>query len=534
MAASTITSTPLGPDTPLREFFENHYRPKKLRGASYEVIDPFPCAINWLGKFLGRVPKVEDLNFDNVQRLQQYLEERSRGVYTIRRVGRRLGDLWRYAHQLRIATPCRSIPYATGQIRQPRLVEQRGAPRGTFEEYYLTTIRPRLAGKTAGYVGYCDTVVSRFTLFRGVFTSLPELGDRLIDEFRQWLVEIGQTQATATNYCGALRRIVRMIDEKLCRPPMQAWRKRSQSEPPAGSVRHFYLTVYKPLRLIGATDESMEQIELSIDRLNRFAEREVMVSELSDELLAAFMRWLLQSDLAAVSVNSRRGPICAIWRFAKRRGLIGTLPDVPKLRECRPEPDAWSLNELGRVITQCDSRRGMIGDIEESAFLKAIAYLGYYTALRRGTMLRLQPSHLDLKTGLLDVPPQIIKNRRGKRFTIPADALAAMRAIYSAKRKLIFTIPWKHSRPLNRRWDELLKLAGLPIGRRQKFHKLRRTAATMAATKTGIVGAMALLGHSEQYVTERYIDPTKLPGLNISMLLPAPELLAKGQEGGGE
>ena len=92
------------------------------------------------------------------------------------------------------------------------------------------------------------------------------------------------------------------------------------------------------------------------------------------------------------------------------------------------------------------------------------------------------------------------------------------------KKKLIFALPWTSADSLYDKFDCILRRAGMKTGPRDKFHKLRRTAATYAAVKNGIFAAMALLGHSEQYVTERYVDPTKLPGHDLEALLPPPEL----------
>ena len=508
--------------TTLREFLETSYKPQHLADATYHVYDRFPRAINWLARMLGRVPLLSDLTFDTVKQLQAYLERQGKSPYTIRTIGRRLGDIWRHAATLNMAPPCRSVPYVTGKLRQSKAEKSPAAPAGTLERHYMTKLRPSMASKGTTYVEYFDVVISRFTMFRGTFTSLPEINEDLIESFGDWLQAIGQTPKTAENYVGGLRRIVRMIDAELCRPPATAWHKRKQGPAPVGSIRHFYVTAYVPLKMIDAKRGSLINLESTIAKLNEFAGHEVMVAELSDELLAGLMRWTLERGACATTANNRRACLSAIWRFAKRRGLIATLPDVPKLKECRPEPDAWSLEELGRIINACDEQRGRIGNMPKRAFFKALTYLGYYTALRRSSMLNLRCSDFTLKAKLLEVRPETMKNRRGKKFIMPADLLSAVRAIWSSDRDLLLPVPWTNPKPLYRVWDAILRQAGLPTGRRQKFHKLRRTSATAAACKVGIIGAMGLLGHSEHYITERYVDPTKLPGMNVTALLDPP------------
>jgi integrase len=56
------------------------------------------------------------------------------------------------------------------------------------------------------------------------------------------------------------------------------------------------------------------------------------------------------------------------------------------------------------------------------------------------------------------------------------------------------------------------------------LHKLRRSCATAIAAEQGIGAAQSILGHRSMAVTERYIDPTKLPGADFTRVLPALKL----------
>jgi hypothetical protein len=52
------------------------------------------------------------------------------------------------------------------------------------------------------------------------------------------------------------------------------------------------------------------------------------------------------------------------------------------------------------------------------------------------------------------------------------------------------------------------------------MHKMRRTAATLIASKKGVAAASEFLGHSGVEVTKRYIDPSKIPGNDATEILP--------------
>jgi hypothetical protein len=55
-------------------------------------------------------------------------------------------------------------------------------------------------------------------------------------------------------------------------------------------------------------------------------------------------------------------------------------------------------------------------------------------------------------------------------------------------------------------YGKLLKQAGLPSGRRDKFHKIRRSVASWFEVAGG--NATELLGHSGREITRVYLDPT--------------------------
>jgi hypothetical protein len=74
------------------------------------------------------------------------------------------------------------------------------------------------------------------------------------------------------------------------------------------------------------------------------------------------------------------------------------------------------------------------------------------------------------------------------------------------------------------RFRLILKAAGLPHGRRDLFHKVRRTTATLCEIHVGPGSATKQLGHSSARVTEKYIDPAQLPETDITAKIPRPRL----------
>jgi integrase len=82
-------------------------------------------------------------------------------------------------------------------------------------------------------------------------------------------------------------------------------------------------------------------------------------------------------------------------------------------------------------------------------------------------------------------------------------------------------IPWdRHPTYVYNRLKIILKRAGLPHGRKDKFHKVRKTTASYYEAAGG--SAQRLLDHSSPAVTRRYLDPRI-----VSPGVPAPSVLPK-------
>lgn len=295
--------------------------------------------------------------------------------------------------------------------------------------------------------------------------------------------------------------------------------------PPAdGSVWAFFEEHYRPQRMIGCAQVSIEDVRRTFRRLRDHYGRDILLEEQTDALAAEHLAWLLDSGMRAVTVNNHRATWFAVWRMAAERGLADREPKVRKLPEELDEPDAWSEEEASRIVAATDvlSDWRPICGIPADRYLRAFLLVAWWAGLRRSSLFKLRVSDVDLQTGWLHVPGTSMKNRRGRRYRLGTDAIEAIRAICTPERELLF--PWEA--PIDgiyNYFDELLRVAQIaPSTRRSntKLHKWRRTVATCVAVEAGIEAASTLLNHSGAEVTRRYIDPTKLAGNDATQILP--------------
>jgi integrase len=151
----------------------------------------------------------------------------------------------------------------------------------------------------------------------------------------------------------------------------------------------------------------------------------------------------------------------------------------------------------------------------------AMLLVAYDTALRQRTLLAIRRGDIDLAGGLLYVDGATTKTLKGQAFRLSGDTLAAIRAMWEPPRELLFgdvkrRLQYKH-------FDSLIEAAGVRVHRRaslRKFHALRRSTATLVAAAAGVGAASSLLGHSDVYVTRRYVDPTAVQ-LDVTKILPS-------------
>jgi integrase len=236
------------------------------------------------------------------------------------------------------------------------------------------------------------------------------------------------------------------------------------------------------------------------------------------------MVWTMAAGFSAATANRHRATLCAIWRFARRKRWIATEPlDVDKIRIKKRVPDAWSIDQLGRILEACAAQQGRVCGIPASRWWVAFVLNLYDTGLRVGAALAARTEHLDPASGFLFVPAEAQKQKSDQVFHLHPQTLAAIAETRPADRDLLFPCSYNRHGLLDA-YREILRQAGLPCDRRSLFHKLRRTSATFVADALGEEAAMKHLDHSCMAVTKAYLDPTKIRRtVRASDVLPRPD-----------
>ena len=262
---------------------------------------------------------------------------------------------------------------------------------------------------------------------------------------------------------------------------------------------------YLPLRLRGKSKESARLHRHAIRTLAKFLGRQPTTADFTDETISRLMHWGRQRGLAAPSVNRWRNTLLAQWRFAARKGYVSQWPDVEPDNEPEIVPLAWMEDERARLFAACRAQQGWIDGVRADLWWTALNLVIYDTAERVGAVLQLPWQAVDLENGWVTFAAETRKGgRKARMFRIHPETVEILKLILVPVRELVF--PWQRSLSLLwTRYGRLLKSAGLPHGRRDKFHRMRRTTASLYKAAGG--DPQELLGHSSRRTTDRYLDP---------------------------
>jgi len=293
------------------------------------------------------------------------------------------------------------------------------------------------------------------------------------------------------------------------------------------TVREFYHQCYKPLRLAGAAETTREAYLLALKHLADHVGRDPFIRELGDEMVAGCLAKMVTAGRSPATANKTRAHLLAIWRFARRRGLIDTLPEVDRLREPKRIPKAWTEAEVTRILQAAAKETGEVCAIPSRQWWVALLLLLYDTGLRISAAMHLRWRDLDEENGIIFVPAEVQKQNADQVPFLSEDMLPVLRMI---RREHAMMFPWPFDRgcrqwpTLTRHLRRILKRAGLPSDRKDLFHKFRKTTASYI--KLGGGDPTEQLGHSSPAVTRAYLDPRIVGQRRMVDLLPRPELPA--------
>lgn len=269
----------------------------------------------------------------------------------------------------------------------------------------------------------------------------------------------------------------------------------------------FCTDVYLPTR-IGMAKTSAEQLVIAARLFDRWS-RSVPLDHLDEPLV---VRWLAEYSrvTSARTVNSKRTSLLTLWSAAAEAGLCRppNRKRIPRAKEHRRIPWAWTTSEIERLVSACRSLQGSIDGIPSRAWWPSIVLTIWDTGMRIGALLSIVTEDLNLAERYAIVRAENDKSGTDRYYPLGDQATAAIAGHLCPHRNRVF--PWPNCRrQLFYNFRKIVTAAGLKSGKSMGlFHQLRRSNLSYTAAHGGIELAQQQAGHASPATTVRhYIDP---------------------------
>lgn len=394
----------------------------------------------------------------------------------------------------------------------------------SFLEFYQTVFRPSARWLCSDYrLRIVDQAVKRLLAHCG--GTSPALGDVTAVLIEELIVAqlADRSPGWQQDIRGSLLKIVRAWD------PQLVYRDHAPVALP-GTLREYFERCYVPERMMGARAQTVSEYGSAIKRLNAFVGRDLLCAEVTNAIVGAFLQSVADTRVTSQTTNNYRARLLAVWRALCEAGVAKEEPRIRKLKEPRSPPEAWSVDELRKIFASAATIRAdaRYGAVPVNWWWQAALLVCYETGIRRGSLLALRPADIDYDQATLFVGGEAMKNKRGQEFQLSRAAVQALSKIRRPRRQYVLRCDESVGLPafcnrIGRDFKQILADARIRPSRRRGlnfWHKIRRSTATRIAATEGVAAASNLLGHSSEYVTGRYIDPTLLPRRDVTAILP--------------
>jgi site-specific recombinase XerD len=275
--------------------------------------------------------------------------------------------------------------------------------------------------------------------------------------------------------------------------------------------------VYAPLK--GISDRTVELYCYTIDSFGAWLGHAPTLADLDELVVARFLMHRTRTRAAATAAKDR-AQLRALWEFAARRRLVDKWPTIAVVKVPERVPEAWMIGEFGRLLEASSQETAILDGIPAAKWWRALLLVLFDTAERQFAVISLRWSAVRGQSILFRA-----EDRKGQRRDILRDiseeTQSALDDIRGSRKPDDLVFPWPMTKTyLWTRMKVILQRAGLPAGRRDKFHKIRRTTASYYQQAGH--SAQILLDHSSPAVTRKYLDPRIVRPVSAPSVIPRP------------
>lgn len=263
------------------------------------------------------------------------------------------------------------------------------------------------------------------------------------------------------------------------------------------------------------SDRTVTLYTHTLDRFRDCLGHEPTVDDLDDMVVAGFLRWRAVTShkgrklVSAASVAKDKCQLVAMANFAAKKrmrksdGELVEFLSLPRGRTIRHAPQAYTLDEVRRLILEARKRDGQVAGHPAGWWWSTLIYTAWETAERIGALLALRWADVDLEARTVLFRAETRKGRSHDLLRpITPDLAKLLQPEVRQQDELVW--PWDRKQYTSI-WASLRLLAKRAGVRGTGFHKLRKSSASYLAAAGG--DATEHLGHAKPEVTrQHYLD----------------------------
>jgi integrase len=273
---------------------------------------------------------------------------------------------------------------------------------------------------------------------------------------------------------------------------------------------------------LGLSSGGATQLNVAVRRMEAWRGNPVALEELSADAILGFLRSCLSSGQSPATVKSKRTSLLTLWRAAAREGLAPPVESVPTIKVPQRLPEAWTVEEITRLLAECRKVRGSVGPTRARDWWPALVLVCYDSGERIGALKAIQLDDFAPTHSSVIVRAAHQKGRMDRVFPLSAETVAACERLHQhdCDCELLFPYPFRRE-TLWRQFRRIVERAGLsaPKGRMNLFHKIRRSSGTLIESNGG--DGSRHLGNSRAVFERSYLDP-RIVGNGQLDFLPRP------------
>lgn len=166
---------------------------------------------------------------------------------------------------------------------------------------------------------------------------------------------------------------------------------------PSSLTRTKKMTLAELLNAYQASRECSSRYRESLQRTVRKAQGSglLKISQLTPPAVNKFLAGL---DVGPTTRSNIRRELLTLWRYAYEEGLTEVFPArVTRIRPAYAPPQAWSMNDLGRILTAAEGDETPVGGtsgLRVCDLLPAWIGVAYDSGLRFGDVLKLRTANI--------------------------------------------------------------------------------------------------------------------------------------------